>query len=222
MVTRNGISDEEYKKLMAKGMAFTLTDTEKADKPDMNKRGFYSHLKIESGVRLILEGMGYQIEGDLVETPTRVAKAYFELCQQENFNLTDFDDGGYDGMVFQGPLYFHSLCRHHMLPFFGKAWIAYLPKDNKVVGLSKLARTVDFWSRGLQTQEYITTNIAEFLSTQLGAQGVAVRLRAVHTCMEIRGAKKNGAYTTTQSVLGVFRTDPSLKQEFIEMVHDNP
>lgn len=175
--------------------------------------------RIIEGARLILEGMGYSIEEDLLDTPKRVAKAYLELVAKEEFNLTEFESGGYDGIVFQGPIDFQSLCRHHMLPFTGKAWVAYLPNE-RIVGLSKIARTVDYWSKGLQTQEYITQNIADFLMSQLKAQGVAVRLSAYHTCMELRGVKKR-APTTTQTVLGVFRESPSTKAEFDNFVRDN-
>ena len=189
------------------------------DRQGFNKRGLPEFSKVAEGVELILQGMGYYIEGDLEKTPYRVAKAYMELCNNEPFELTEFETGDYDGIVFQGPIEFNSLCRHHILPFTGNAWVAYLP-NKKIVGLSKIARTVDYWSRGLQTQEYITQNIANFLMDKLNPKGVAVRMTANHTCMELRGVKKR-APTTTQTVLGVFRKSPSTKQEFENFVRDN-
>lgn len=176
---------------------------------------------IESGAQLILSGLGYKDDNNsLKQTPLRYAKALMEMCTREEFNLTEFEDGNYTGLVFQGPIPFHSLCEHHILPFYGDVWIGYIP-NGKIVGLSKLARTVDYWSKGLNTQEYITQNIANFLQEKLNPLGVAVRMTGVHMCMELRGVKKSGVPTTTQTFLGAFFDEPQTRLEFENLVRDN-
>jgi GTP cyclohydrolase I len=151
----------------------------------------------------------------LRETPDRIARMYLELLQPEPFTLTYFENSAhYDQMIVEDGIPFYSLCEHHMVPFFGTAKVAYIPK-NKLVGLSKLARTVDHFSRGLQTQERITDNIADFLMEQLDAYGVGVRLSAEHLCMSMRGVRKPGARTTTTALRGVFKEAPT-REEFLQ------
>lgn len=148
------------------------------------------------------------------ETPDRVARMYLELMQPEPFVLTCFENSGhYDQMIVEDDIPFFSLCEHHIIPFFGTAKVAYVPKG-KIVGLSKLARTVDHFARGLQTQERITNNIADFLMENLDAYGIGVRLSAEHLCMSMRGVRKPGARTTTTALRGVFKDAPT-RDEFL-------
>ena len=137
-----------------------------------------------------------------------------ELTRTEPFRLTCFPNtDGYDQMVVEDEIPFFSLCEHHMVPFFGSAKIAYIP-SRQIVGLSKLARTLDHFSRGLQTQERITDKIADFLMDRLEPQGVGVQLRAEHLCMSMRGARKPGVKTITTALRGVFKSTPT-REEFL-------
>lgn len=153
----------------------------------------------------------------LRDTPERYARFVNEFFTKEEFNFTTFKNEGYDEMVIQLNIPFYSICEHHIVPFFGTGHIAYIPGD-KIVGLSKLARTLRYFSRRLQNQERITTQVADFLEEQLSPQGVAVVLSARHLCMEMRGVEKQGATTATSSLRGVFKTDPSTRSEFFRMV----
>ena len=120
-------------------------------------------------------------------------------------------------MIIQKNIPFHSLCEHHIAPFFGEGHIAYIP-NKKIVGLSKLARTLETYSRRLQNQERITTQVAEFLYNELDPKGVAVSLTAKHMCMEMRGVKKHNTYTTTTKLIGAFKIDQSARQEFLNSI----
>ena len=159
----------------------------------------------------------------LLDTPKRVVKAYEELFQGYSQNPQDMldvvfrDVDGYDDMVLVRDIPFHSHCEHHMVPFFGKAHIAYYPRDG-VVGLSKLARLVDIYARRLQTQETMTAQIINALTTSLNPRGAAVLVEAQHMCMSMRGIQKQGSSTLTVQFSGVFRDDPAEQVKFFQIV----
>lgn len=155
----------------------------------------------------------------LVNTPDRVAKFYDEFLHPTAFEFTNFENDGSSEMIIQSDIEFYSLCEHHMLPFFGSAAIAYIP-DKRIVGISKLARCIDKYSRRLQNQERITKQVADTLEYALKPIGVAVVLKARHLCMEMRGIKKRGAYTTTSCLLGVFKSDASARAEFLTLANN--
>jgi len=169
---------------------------------------------IRDAVAHILAVVDDPRRSDLAGTPDRVARMLLELTLPESFCLTCFPNpAGYDQMIVEEDITFYSLCEHHMAPFFGTAKVAYVPKD-KIVGLSKLARTVDHFARGLQTQERITNGIADMLMERLDPYGVGVRLSAEHLCMSMRGVRKPGARTITTALRGVFK-DGSTRDEFL-------
>lgn len=154
----------------------------------------------------------------LVETPERVAKFLRQATEGYREDaaglLKTFEnDGSYDQMVTVGPIPFYSLCEHHMVPFFGNAWVGYVPGD-RIVGLSKLARLVDVYAKRLQVQERMTQQIADALNQGLQPQGVGVMIRARHLCMEMRGVKKAGAFTTTTALRGCFE-GASTREEWL-------
>jgi GTP cyclohydrolase I len=151
----------------------------------------------------------------LRDTPTRVARWYDEHFNRAEPVLTTFENEGTDEMVIQCGIPFYSLCEHHMVPFFGTAVVAYIP-SRRIVGLSKLARLVQYHARGLQTQERITHNISEALEI-LEPHGIGVLLRARHLCMEMRGIKTIGAETVTSDLRGVLREEPSARAEFLTL-----
>jgi len=153
----------------------------------------------------------------LKDTPRRYLKFLKEFTNPAPFEFTTFSAEGTDEMIIQKNIPFYSLCEHHIAPFFGTADVAYIPGD-KIVGLSKLARCVDLYANRLQNQERITTQIAERLMMELNPRGVAVRLRAQHLCMAMRGCKKHDTETTTTKLLGLFMTEPMARNEFLQMV----
>tara|TARA_R110002153_G_scaffold162901_2_gene315449 strand:+ start:1492 stop:2346 length:855 start_codon:yes stop_codon:yes gene_type:complete len=153
----------------------------------------------------------------LQETPKRYIKFLKEFLSPPEFNFTVFDAEGMDEMIIQTNIPFNSLCEHHLAPFFGYAHIAYIPKD-KIVGLSKLARTLETYSRRFQNQERVTQQVAERLQKELNAEGIAVVLTAQHTCMSMRGVKKHDTWTTTSKMLGAFKTDLNCRQEFLSLI----
>ncbi len=179
--------------------------------------------KIEKSVRNILEAVGENPERQgLVKTPHRVAKSYHELLAgyrmdpKKLINDAVFDVA-YDEMVIVRDIEFYSLCEHHMLPFIGRIHVAYIPSD-KVIGLSKIPRIVDLFSRRLQVQERMTTQIADYINLVLKPQGVAVVAEGLHMCMMLRGVKKHDARMTTSAMLGVFRTEMSTRMEFLDNI----
>lgn len=172
-----------------------------------------------AAVRTLLRFIGEDFREGLEETPTRHVKFLQDFVKPEPFNFTTFKGEGYDQMIFQGDIPFYSLCEHHLLPFFGTGYIAYIPgEDDRIVGLSKLARTLEYFSRRLQNQERITMQVAEFLANELKPKGVAVILKARHMCMEMRGIKKPGTYTTTVQLFGVFRDNEAARAELMALV----
>ena len=179
--------------------------------------------EISKNVKNILELIGEDPgRQGLNKTPDRVAKAYDFLTQGYRENVSEilnkaiFDER-YDEMVIVKDIDFFSLCEHHMLPFFGKVHIAYIP-DGKVVGLSKLPRIVDAFSRRLQIQERMTQEIADTLDEHLQPRGVAVVAEAYHMCMMMRGVQKQNSYSTTSAVHGIFKSDERTRAEFLDLI----
>jgi len=179
--------------------------------------------KIIIAVRAILESIGEDAEREgLLRTPERVAKAYLELLHGyrtdpiELLNEAIFEVT-YDEMVIVRDIEFYSMCEHHMLPFLGRAHIAYLPKG-KVIGLSKIPRIVDMFARRLQVQERMTKQIADLIDELLHPKGVAVVVEGLHLCSVMRGVKKHDARMTTSSMSGAFRANLSTRQEFLDNI----
>src|SRR6187551_1405677 len=170
----------------------------------------------------LLRALGADIEAEgLQDTPRRVADAYAELLTPQPFRATTFpNEDGYDGLIVARAIPFHSLCMHHMLPFHGIAHIGYLPGD-RIIGLSKLGRVVELFSRDLQIQERLTMQIADWLQDELEPQGVGVVLEAEHLCMSLRGVQKLGAKTVTSALRGLVREDPRTRQEFLSLTSRN-
>ena len=178
--------------------------------------------KIQEGVRLILEGIGEDCTREgLLETPDRIARMYQEIFggmgKDAKEHLSKTFHVKNNEMVVEKDIVFYSTCEHHLLPFYGKAHIAYIP-DGKVVGLSKLARTVEVFARRLQLQEQLTGQIADALMEYMQPKGALVMIEAEHMCMTMRGIKKPGSQTVTLARRGVFETDPSLEERFFRML----
>ncbi len=178
----------------------------------------------EAAVKTLIEWAGDDPTREgLVDTPARVLRAYneffsgYEVNAHDILNRTFSDVENYDEMIVLRDIEFVSHCEHHMVPFTGKAHVAYLPND-KVVGLSKLARLVDAYARRLQIQEKMTAQIANALSEILQPKGVAVVIEATHQCMTARGVRKQGATMQTSRMIGLFRSDPRTRQEFFDLI----
>jgi len=167
----------------------------------------------------LIEALGADTESESLEgTPRRIAAMYAELLSPVPFNATTFpNDGGYDELVVAREIQFHSLCEHHLLPFTGVAHVAYLPGE-RILGLSKLARVVDYFARSLQVQERLTTQVAGWLQRELEPKGVGVVIEAEHFCMSLRGVQKPGAKTVTSALHGLVRDDARTRQEFLALV----
>jgi GTP cyclohydrolase I len=176
------------------------------------------HAAAQRAAADLLTALGADLDSDgLRETPRRMVDAYAELLTPQPFRPTTFaNEEGYDELVLVRAIPFHSLCMHHMLPFHGVAHIGYLP-DERIVGLSKLARVVELFARDLQVQERLTTQIADWIQEQLAPKGVGVVLEAEHLCMSLRGVQKFGATTVTSALLGQVRDDPRTRQEFLSL-----
>ena len=175
----------------------------------------------ERAVADLLEALGVDPDSEhLRQTPRRVAAAYAEMLTPRAFDLTTFpNDEGYDELVVARDIPFSSLCEHHLLPFMGVAHVGYLPGE-RILGLSKLARVVERFSRGLQTQERLTKQVAAWLEGHLRPKGVGVVLEAEHLCMSLRGANARGATTTTSTLLGLVREDARTRQEFLALTQN--
>jgi GTP cyclohydrolase IA len=167
----------------------------------------------------LIEALGADTESESLEgTPRRIAAMYAELLSPMPFDATTFpNDGGYDELVVAREIQFHSLCEHHLLPFTGVAHVAYLPGE-RILGLSKLARVVDYFARSLQVQERLTTQVAGWLQRELEPRGVGVVIEAEHLCMSLRGVQKPGAKTVTSALHGLVRDDARTRQEFLSLV----
>ncbi len=195
-------------------------------KVNAEKNGANGSGTLEDAVRVILRHIGEDPEREGLErTPARVAKAYEFLTSgyakdpKEAINGALFSEQDYQEMILCKDLDFYSLCEHHLLPFMGKAHVAYLP-NRKIVGISKLARMVEIYARRLQVQERLTTQIAQTLMSEIDPLGVAVVLEAEHLCMRMRGVEKQNSYVTTSAMLGVFRTNHETRQEFMQLLRD--
>lgn len=179
--------------------------------------------KIAQGFRLILEGLGEDPNREgLLATPARVARAYQELLSSvgktpEGLLDTQFTEN-YDEMILLKDIPFISMCEHHFLPFIGTAHVAYIPR-NRIVGLSKLARVVDFFARQPQVQERMTRQIAEFIHEAIDPIGVAVVVESSHSCMTMRGIKKPGSTMMTSQLLGAFKKNEKTRAEFMSLIN---
>ena len=188
----------------------------------LTTNGVINQEKIAAGVRMILEAIGEDPEREgLRDTAKRVAKMYADLFQGLHDNprdyLTVLFDEQHDEMVLVKDVPFYSMCEHHLLPFHGKAHVAYIPRG-KVVGLSKIVRVVEAFARRPQVQERLTSQIADLLMDTLDAYGVAVVVEASHTCMTMRGVKKPGANVVTSVMRGIFKTNQATRSEFMSLV----
>jgi len=175
----------------------------------------------EAAATEMLAALGLPIDSeDMFETPRRLVHAYAEMLTPPEFDSTTFDNAaGYDELVLVSDIPVHSLCEHHLLPFTGVAHVGYLP-DTRILGLAKFARTVEFFARRAQTQERLTTEIAEHLTDRLDPLGVGVVIEAEHTCMSLRGARAEGARTVTAALHGRMRDDPKTRAEFLSLTRN--
>ena len=178
---------------------------------------------IENAVREILINIDENVDREgLIETPKRVAKMYEEILSTKNINdfdnykLFEVDLDNSQEMILIKDIPFFSMCEHHMLPFFGKVHVAYIPRENKVIGLSKIPRLVEFVSRKLSVQEEITVNVAKKLIEILNPLGIAVVVEARHMCIEMRGINKIGSVTKTSFYSGEFKVNVDRKKEFLD------
>jgi len=179
--------------------------------------------KVQEAIKLLLEGIGEDTDREgLKETPERIGRMYEEICggmdQDAGEHLSKVFSVDNNEMVLEKDITFYSMCEHHLMPFYGKAHVAYIP-DGKVVGLSKLARTVEVYARRLQIQERMTAQIADDIMKYLAPQGVMVMLEAEHMCMTMRGIKKPGSQTVTMVTRGVFAGDKEVQDRFLQLVN---
>ncbi len=196
-------------------------------KPEKKSNGKIVDLeKIARGVQLILEGIGEDTQRPgLLETPRRVAEMYAELTagmhEDPHQHVVPLPGDKHDEMVIVKDISIASICEHHLAPFVGRCHIAYIPKNGRILGLSKLARLAETFARRLQVQERLTTQIAHTLYEGLKPLGVMVVIEAEHTCMTLRGVKKPGAITVTSAVLGGFRSDSRTRAEAMALIKGN-
>ena len=179
--------------------------------------------RIEAAVREILIAIGEDPDREgLVETPARVARMYEEIFagleDDPTRHLKMFNEKGNDEMVVVRDIPLYSMCEHHLIPFMGKAHIAYIPSDGNVIGLSKLARIVDSFAKRPQLQERLTSQIADFLEENLHPLGIAVVVEAEHLCMTMRGARASGAQTRTSALRGTMRSDSKTRSEALQLL----
>jgi len=179
--------------------------------------------KIEKGVRLILEGIGEDPErAGLRETPERVARMYQEIFSgietPTEELLNSIEGESHDEMVLLKDIPFYSVCEHHLIPFIGKAHVAYIPSGGKIVGLSELVKAVEVLAKRLQVQERLTTQLVDMIMNKLKPKGAMVIIDAEHLCISMRGMKKPGTRTVTSAVRGIFRTKQSTRGELLELI----
>jgi GTP cyclohydrolase I len=179
--------------------------------------------KIEKGVRLILEGIGEDPErAGLRETPERVARMYQEIFSgietPTEELLKTIEGESHDEMVLLKDIPFYSVCEHHLIPFIGKAHVAYIPSAGKIVGLSELVKAVEVLAKRLQVQERLTTQLADMIMTKLKPKGAMVIIDAEHLCISMRGMKKPGTRTVTSAVRGIFRSKQSTRDELLDLI----
>ncbi|MBU0728056.1 GTP cyclohydrolase I FolE [Patescibacteria group bacterium] len=178
--------------------------------------------KIEQLIKQLISEIGDDSSREgLVDTPKRVAKSFEKLYggygKDPKKLITVFDNEGYDEMIIAKDIDFYSMCEHHMLPFFGKVYIGYIP-DDKIVGLSKMPRMVENFSRRLQNQERLTKQIADTLMDLLQPKGVGVVIEATHLCMKARGIEKQNCEITTSSFTGLFKSNLNTRSEFLNLI----
>ncbi len=183
----------------------------------MNKK------KIEKGVRLILEGIGEDLERPGIQkTPERVASMYEEIFSGIGTSgedlLQPIEGESHDEMVLLKDIPFYSVCEHHLLPFFGRAHIAYVPGKGRIVGIGDLARALEVLAKKPQVQERLTSELADMLMDRLKPKGAMVIIDAEHLCLSMRGIKKPGSKTVTSAVRGIFRTKESTREEMLELL----
>lgn len=185
---------------------------------DLARAGGIDLERAAAAVGDLLAALGVDCSTEsLAETPVRVARAYAELLSPAPFRVTTFpNDEGYDELVVSRSIGFTSLCEHHLLPFTGVAHVGYLP-DDRLLGLSKLARVVTHFARGLQVQERLTAQVATWLDDTLNPKGVGVVVEAEHACMSLRGARALGTRTVTSALRGRVRDDPRTRAEFLTL-----
>jgi len=171
---------------------------------------------VESHMTRVIQAFDDINREGLQETPKRYLKFLKEFLSPPEWNLTTFDSEGYGQMIVQKDIQFYSLCEHHLAPFFGVGHIAYIP-NKRIVGLSKLARTLETFSRRFQNQERITNQVADYLMQELEPLGVAVVIEAEHLCMAMRGVKKPNAKTRTSKLTGIFLTQAEVRNEFLAL-----
>jgi GTP cyclohydrolase I len=180
--------------------------------------------RLENAVREILSALGEDPERDgLIDTPARVARMYEEICgglrEDPAAHLDKTFEVEHDEIILVRDISFYSICEHHLIPFFGKAHVAYLPaKNGRITGLSKLARLVDGFARRPQVQERMTGAIADAVEEKLAPRGAAVVVEAEHLCMSMRGIRKPGARTVTSSMRGIFRSNPASREEILNLI----
>jgi GTP cyclohydrolase IA len=204
-------------------MVAKISESGRPRKPSKSKLPIVDLGKIARGVRLILEGIGEDPDRQgLKETPQRTAEMFVELTagihQDPNVHVVPLAGDKHDEMVIVRDISIASICEHHLAPFVGKCHIAYIPREGRIVGLSKLARIAETFARRLQLQERLTTDIANTLYEGLRPLGVMVVIEAEHTCMTLRGIRKAGAKTITSAVLGGFRKDPRTRAEAMALI----
>ncbi len=179
--------------------------------------------KIEKGVRLILEGIGEDPErAGIKDTPQRVARMYEEIfagLETPSEEILKYIEGeSHDEMVLLKDIPFYSVCEHHLLPFVGKAHVAYIPSGGKIVGLSELVKAVEILAKRPQVQERLTTQLVDLIMDRLKPKGAMVIIDAEHLCMSMRGVKKPGSRTVTSAVRGIFRSKQSTREELLELI----
>ncbi|MBE9179832.1 GTP cyclohydrolase I FolE [Oculatella sp. LEGE 06141] len=233
IASSNGYNGQNSKPTADSTPSETANTARLESRPDRNtSHGQESQLKttpevatdeMMDAVRTILLGVGEDPEREgLLKTPKRVAEAMqfltngYHQSLEELVNGAIFDEG-HNEMVLVRDINFFSLCEHHMLPFMGKAHVAYIPNE-KVVGLSKIARIVEMYARRLQVQERLTRQVAEAVQTILEPRGVAVVMEATHMCMAMRGVQKPGSWTVTSAMVGVFQDDQKTREEFLSLI----